>query len=186
MESFTFTATRAFLAAASLLAPLMAFAAEPLLSPPEHFARNELIEKRHQTDEVHCSAMSGSAQNICSHQATGRLMAARAQIEYDLSGKPADLARVRQAQADAEYAVEKTRCGDAHGSARSLCLAGAKASRAKAASSATLERRVGEARADAIDTDNKADWTVAKERCSTLSEPAHDQCVGAAKKRYGN
>ncbi len=57
---------------------------------------------------------------------------ARAELEYQFTGKAADRIKLALAKADADFALAKERCDDKPGSTKDACREEAKASHVKA------------------------------------------------------
>ena len=170
------------LAIAALLAASSAFSAN--MSKPEYTAAKDRIAADYKLDKAACDKLSGNAKDICKEQAEGKQKVARAELDYSDSGKPADGVKVAIAKADATDAVAKEKCDDKSGNPKDLCVSEAKAAHTKALTDARLSERVGEARKDAAQDKNDADYKVAAEKCESLAGDAKASCVSAAKARF--
>ena len=170
------------IAVAALCAAAGSFGAN--MSKPDYTAAKDRIEADYKVDRNACDKFSGNAKDICKEQAQGREKVARAELEYNDSGKPADATKVAIARADATYAVAKEMCDDKSGNAKDVCVSEAKAVHTKALTDVRLSERVGEARKDAAQDKNDADYKVAAEKCESLAGDAKAACVSAAKARF--
>lgn len=155
------------------------------LGKAEYSAQKEHIGAEYKADKAACKQFSGNAQDICEAQAAGKEKVARAELDYSLSGKPADANKVDVAKADAAYAVAKEKCDDLAGDPKSVCVTEAKAAHTKALADAKLAKKVGAARSDAISDKNEADYKVAREKCESLGGESQSACISAAKAQFG-
>jgi len=170
------------LAAAALFAATASFGATT--SKADYTAAKDRVEAEYKADRAACDKFSGNAKDICKEQASGKEKVGLAEAEYAYSGKPADLSKVAIAKADANYAVAKEMCDDKSGNAKDICVSEAKATHTKVLTDARLTEKVGEARKDAAQDKNDADYKVATEKCESLAGDAKAACVSAAKARY--
>ena len=123
---------------------------------------------------------------VCSmEQAKGKEKVALAEAEYNYTGKQADANKIATEKADAHYAVAKEMCDEKGGNAKDVCVAEAKAEHKKALADAKLNKKVGEARNDAVEDKREADYKVATEKCDSLAGDAKSACISAAKSKYG-
>lgn len=173
---------RIALAAAALLAASVSLAAP--MSKEDYTASKDRIEAEYKADRAACDKYSGNAKDICSEKAKGKEKVALAELEYARSGKPADATKLAITKADATYAVAKDLCDDKSGNAKDVCVSEAKAAHTKALADARMSEKIGDARKDAVQDKNDADYKVAIEKCESLSGDAKTACVSAAKARY--
>jgi hypothetical protein len=132
-----------------------------------------------------CDGMSGNAKDICVETVKGKEKVAMAHLQFQRSGNVKDRAKLAEARADANYEVAKEVCDDQSGNAKDVCVAKAKAEHDSAKANAKMNKEVAEARNDAAETENKAEYKVASERCDAMSGNAKDSCMAAARARYG-
>ena len=170
------------LAIAALFAASGAFGAT--MNKADYTAAKDRIEAEYKADRAACDAFSGNAKDICKEKAEGKQKVARAELEYSDSGKPADATKVAIAKADATYGVAKQMCDDKNGNPKDVCVSEAKAAHTKALTDARMNEKVGEARKDAAQDKNDADYKVATEKCESLAGDAKASCVSAAKARF--
>jgi len=154
------------------------------LSKPDYAAAKDRIEADYKADRNACDKFSGNAKDICKEKAQGKEKVALAELEYRDSGKPADATKVAVAKADADYAVAKQMCDDKSGNAKDVCVSEAKAVRTKALTDARLGEKIGEAKKDAAQDKDAADYKVAIEKCESLAGDAKAACLSAAKARF--
>ena len=173
---------KTMLAIAALLAASSAFSAN--MNKAEYTAAKDRIAADYKLDKAACDKLSGNAKDNCKEQAEGKQKVARAELEYSDSGKPSDRTKLAMTKADASYAVAKEMCDDKGGNAKDVCVSEAKAAHTKALADARLSEKVGEARKDAAQDKNDADYKVAAEKCEGLAGDAKAACVSAAKARF--
>ena len=145
-----------------------------------------------------CRTLSAHAKEICTKEARGAALIARADL--DAIYKPSDPAayKARVVRADAAYAVTRAKCGDLAGQTREVCRMDAKGVHVRAvedAKVALVESRPGDtvvaknvavaqARKDAATARRKADFDAAKARCGALAPDLQAKCVEDAKRVY--
>ncbi len=171
------------LAIAALFAAGGAFAASG--DKADYSAAKDRISAEYKADKAACDAYSGNKKDICVEQAKGKESVAKAEAEYNYTGKQSDGNKVSVAKADADYAVAKEMCDDKGGNDKDVCMTSAKSAHKKALADAKMSKKVGEARKDAADDKRDADYKVATEKCDSLSGDAKAACVSAAKSKYG-
>lgn len=171
------------LAAAALLALPLAHAGT--IGKDEYKAGKDQISATYKADKARCDALSGNAKDICVEEAKGKEKVARAELEFNYSGKPADQNKVLVAKADAAYEVAKEKCDDLSGNSKDVCVKEAKAAHTKALADAKVGRVVGDASRDASKDKLDADYQVAAEKCDALAGDAKTGCMNDAKRRYG-
>jgi hypothetical protein len=170
------------LAIAALFAASGTYAATMVKA--DYRAAKDRIGADYKADKAACDSFSGNAKDICVEQAKGKESVARAELEANYTGKANDLNKVAVAKADAAYAVAKEMCDDKGGNAKDVCVTEAKATHTKQLADAKLNKKVGEARMDAVDDKRDADYKVAAEKCDSLSGDAKSACISAAKTRF--
>ena len=170
------------LAAAALCATTASFGAN--MSKPDYTAAKDRIEADYKADRNACDKFSGNAKDICREKAQGKEKVALAELEYIDSGKPADAIKVAVAKADTGYAVAKQMCDEKSGNAKDVCVSEAKATHTKALTDARLSEKIGEAKKDAAQDKDAADYKVAIEKCESLAGDTKAACLSAAKARF--
>ena len=139
----------------------------------------------YKTEKNACDAMKDNAKDICVQEAKGHERVAKAQAEYDYTGKPKDMTKLNKVKAEATYDVAKERCDDKAGNDKDVCVKEAKAMRDKAVADVTARKEIGEAKMDATKTKRDADYKVAAEKCDALAGDAKSACMTSAKTKYG-
>ena len=119
---------------------------------------------------------------------------AEAEAAYKHTPKARESARVAQAQANYNVAIEK--CDDLAGNRKDVCVKEAKAELVKGKANAKVDRvaadtsheaatKQAEARKDASADKRDAEYKVAIEKCDALAGSAKDACVSNAKVQFG-
>ena len=133
----------------------------------------------------HCNAAAGNPKDICIAEAK----AARVRAEADATAQYRNTLRAytkaRIDIANADFALDRTRCAALTGNERDVCVERAKASRTAALADARADKKVIQARSDAREDKRIAEYKVAAEKCDALAGAAKDQCVAAAKSQFG-
>ena len=173
------------IASAALCATFAASSAFAVtMTRAEYGTTKDRVSADYKADKSACASMSGNQKDVCQEQAKGKEKVARAELEYNYTGKPSDSNKIAVAKADATYAVAKEMCDDKGSNAKDVCVAEAKAVHTKALADAKMMKKVGEAKSDAVDDKRDADYKVANEKCDSLAGDAKAACVSAAKQRY--
>lgn len=166
------------------LLPLTATQAA-MMSKSDYKAAKARISDTYKADKSACTSMMGNAKDVCMEEAKAKEKVARAELEYDHSGKASDRNKVLEVKAKTAYAVAKERCDDLAGNAKDVCVQEAKAQETKALADAKLGKEISEARKDAAAEKAEADYKVEIQKCDALAGDAKSNCVAAAKARFG-
>jgi 5-deoxy-D-glucuronate isomerase len=132
-----------------------------------------------------CETLAAHAKNVCVEEVKGKEVVARAELQYEFSGRSGDQAKVLEAKAKSAYAVAKEKCDVQAGNAKEVCVQEAKAAEVKVLADAKLGQQIGEARKDGAQDILDADYTVASEKCNAQSGDAKARCIAATKSRFG-
>lgn len=173
--------------ASLLLVPMFALstAYAASMSKDDYSAGKTRISADYKTDKAACGSLVDNAKDICMEEAKGKEKVANAELKYGYSGKPADRISAMQVKAETVYNVAKEKCDDRAGNDKSVCLKEAKATEIKAKADARTTEKVGEARKDAAEDKQDADYKVAAQKCDALAGNAKDTCITAAKNQFG-
>ena len=169
-------------AIAALFAASTSFSAT--MTRAEVSAAKDRISAEFKADKASCDKFTGNEKDVCQAQAKGKEKVARAELDYNHTGKLADSTKIAVAKSDAAYAVAKEMCDDKGSNAKDVCVAEAKASHTKSLAEAKMNKKVGEARMNAVDDKRDADYKVATEKCDSLAGDAKAACISAAKARF--
>lgn len=115
---------------AALFAGSATFAAS--MSHAEYAAKKDQISAEFKADKAACDKLEGNNKDVCVEKAKGKEKVAKAELEFNYTGKEADSAKIAVAKADANYDVAKEMCDDKKGNDKDLCVKDAKAMHAKA------------------------------------------------------
>jgi len=143
------------------------------------------ISADYKADKAACASLTDNAKDICIEQAKAKEKVARAELQYNYTGKAADRNKVMVVKAESNYAVAKEKCDDKSGNDKAVCVQEAKAVETKALADARMGKQIGEARKDAAEDKRDADYKVAAEKCDAMSGDAKTSCITAAKAKFG-
>lgn len=90
-----------------------------------------------------------------------------------------------KARISAGYKADRAACDAQSGNAKDVCVQEAKAVEVKALADAKMGKEIRDARQDAATEKLDADYKVAIEKCDALAGDAKNNCVAAAKARFG-
>ncbi len=169
-------------AAAMLVLPVAHAAA---ISKADYKSGKTRISADYKADKAACAALAGNTKDICHQEAKAKEKVARAELEYDYTGKSSDRNKVLVAKAKSAYAVAREKCDDQTGNAKDVCVKEAKAVEVKALADAKLGKKIGEARKEAADDKRDADYKVAAEKCDAMAGDAKASCIADAKANFG-
>lgn len=148
-------------------------------------ASNSKAAADYKLASTHCDGLAGNPKDICVTQAK----AARVQVEADATaqykGTVSARSSARKDIADANYNVDKAKCAGQANNGKDVCLKQAKATMIAAKSDATADKKIMDARTDARDDKQTANYKVAVEKCDALAGSGKDACVASAKTKYG-
>ena len=102
------------------------------MSHAEYAAKKDQISAENKADKAACDKLDGNTKDVCVEKANGKEKVAKAELEFNYTGKQADSAKIAVAKADADYDVAKEMCDDKKGNDKDICVKDAKAAHAKA------------------------------------------------------
>ncbi|WBS04707.1 hypothetical protein OU994_10700 [Pseudoduganella sp. SL102] len=132
-----------------------------------------------------CNSLAGNPKDVCIAEAKAARVRAEADATAQFRNTLRAYTKARIDIANADFALDRTRCAALAGNERDVCVERAKASRTAALADARADKKVIEARSDAREDKRIAEYKVAAEKCDALSGTAKDQCVAAAKSQFG-
>lgn len=148
-------------------------------------AANDAASADYKLARARCDSLNDNPKDVCIAEAK----AARTFVEANAKANYKDSLSARTTAtkdiADANYDVEKTKCDSQTGNAKDVCVKVAKANKVAAVSNAKADKKVIEARTDARDDKNTAEYKIVLEKCDASTGAAKDACVTAAKKQFG-
>ncbi|WP_338758752.1 hypothetical protein [Massilia sp. METH4] len=132
-----------------------------------------------------CNSLAGNPKDVCIAEAKATRVRAEADATAQYRNTLRAYTKARIDIANADFALDRTRCGALAGNERDVCVERAKASRTAALADAKADKKVIEARSDAREDKRIAEYKVAAEKCDALAGTAKDQCVAATKSQFG-
>ena len=100
------------------------------MSHAEYAAKKDQISAEYKADKAACDKLDGNNKDVCVEKAKGKEKVAKAELEFNYTGKQADSAKIAIAKADADYDVAKEMCDDKKGNDKDVCVKDAKAAHA--------------------------------------------------------
>lgn len=171
----------AVLAACLCAAP---WAQAEVTSKADYRAAKDRITETYKADKAACDKLKDNAKDVCQEEARAKEKVARAEVEYQHTGKLSDRNHLAKVKAETAYDVAKERCDDKSGQDKDVCVREAKTAEEKAMAEAKLNKEVGNAAQDAVSDKADADYKLATEKCDALSDDAKSACVDKAKARF--
>ncbi|HSW04615.1 hypothetical protein [Aquabacterium sp.] len=172
--------------AALIAAGLLAISAVQAQMPAADYkAAKDRISETYKTDKKACDQLSANAKDVCTEEAKGKEKIAKAELEYQHTGKADDLRKVTLAKAEAAYEVAKEKCDDLAGNDKDVCKKEAKAAEVKAKADVKVSKVDANARQDAAQDKRDADYKVALAKCDAMAGEAKVACVNSAKAQFG-
>lgn len=132
-----------------------------------------------------CDAIAGNPKDVCVAEAKAQRVRTEqeAQAYYKNTLKAYTSSRMKIAEAN--YDLDKAKCGALAGNEKDVCISQAKATLVASEADAKADKKAMEARADARDDKRAAEYQVAKEKCDAFAGATKDSCMSAAKAQYG-
>jgi hypothetical protein len=179
-------------AAASTMAPV---AVTPISKDAYDMAIKN-ADTQAKLDKDVCSSRTANAKDICLAEANGKEKVAKADAEAAYKNTPKAREEMRDARAEATYAVAKQKCDALAGNPKDVCVKEADAVQVKAKADAKVDRvaadtrqdsaaKQADANKDANADKRNADYKVAIEKCDAFAGSAKDSCVSTAKTQFG-
>ncbi|MES2958390.1 MAG: hypothetical protein V4792_09390 [Pseudomonadota bacterium] len=175
-------ALKTSLIVSALLALPLANAA---ISKTDYSAGKTRISADYKANKAACDSLKANAKDICVEEAKAKEKVARAELEFNYTGKPADQTKLLETKAKTAYAVAKEKCDDKAGNDKDVCVKEAKAAEVKGLADAKMGKQITEAKKDATADKRDADYKVAAEKCDAMSGDAKNACIASAKARFG-
>ena len=172
----------------SVLAAACMFAVHPAraeMNQDEYKAAKDRIESTLKSDKAACGNQSGNAKDVCIEEAKAREKVARAELDFNRSGKDKDARKVSEVKAKTTYDVAKEKCDDLSGNAKDVCVKDAKAAETKSLADIKASKEIRETQKDAAQDKNDAEYKAAVERCDSYSGDAKNNCQADVKARFG-
>lgn len=148
-------------------------------------AADEQAAANYKLARAQCDSLNGNPKDICIAQAKAARIQVEANAKAEYKNTVGALADARKDIANANYEVEKTKCGSQTGNAKDVCVKEAKSVMIASIADAKSAEKVSGARADARDDKQDALYKVAVEKCGAQNGNAKDDCIANAKTKYG-
>jgi hypothetical protein len=166
----------------------LASAAAVAVTPETKLAYNQAMEQAataYKVARAGCDGISGNPRDVCIAEA--KLARVRAEEEANAHYKDTLKAytKARIDIANATYDLDKAKCKSLAGNDNDVCMAQAKSALVAAKADAKADKTAIEARSDARDDKRTAEYKVALEKCDAFAGAVKDNCVSAAKLKYG-
>ena len=158
-------------------------AAYAAITKDEHKAATKNADMAYKSAKASCGSLAGNAKDVCIAEAKVQKTYAVAKADGEYKNTPKAMYDGRKSVASAEYDLAKAKCGSLAGNAKDVCIKEAKAVDVRAQADAKAGTKISDARADASDAKNTANYKVAIEKCDALSGDAKAACVKEAKAR---
>lgn len=170
------------LAAAVLVLPV---AQAAIITQVELTMAQTRVSEALQGDRQACESLTANAKDVCVEEVRAKEVVARAELQYEFSGKPDDRTKVLEAKAESAHAIAREKCDSQAGTAKTACVQEAKAVEIKVLAEAKMDQQLGEAKKDGAQDILDADYKVASQQCNALSGEAKTRCIVATKSRFG-
>jgi hypothetical protein len=154
------------------------------ISKDEYHATKDRITADYKVDKAACDSLKDNAKDICVEEATAKEKVAKAELEFNYTGKASDRAHIAVVKAETAYGVAKEKCDDKTGNDKDVCVKEAKATETKAKADAKLIKDMTAACKENVEDKMDANYKVAKEKCDAFSGDAKTACMDKAKAHY--
>ena len=131
-----------------------------------------------------CDGVTGNPKDVCVAEAKASRVRTQEEAGALYKNTLRAFTQSRLKIADANYALDKTKCAALTGNPKDVCVSQAKAALVAAQADAKADKKAIEARTDARDDKRTAEYKVALEKCDAFAGTVKDTCVAAAKSQY--
>lgn len=170
---------------AAILASGGAMAAPTAEAKAAYVQAKDRAEADYKMARAQCDAITGNPKDVCKADADAARVRTREEASAMYKNTLKAFTESRMKIADANYTLDKAKCGALAGNDKDVCLKQAKATRIAAQADAKADKKAIEARSDARDDKRTAEYKVALEKCDAYAGAAKDSCVSTAKSQYG-
>ena len=171
--------------ALSALLPTLASAAAAPEEKALYKDAKEAAAQQYKQSRAQCDTIAGNPKDVCIAEAKAARVRAEADATAHYKNTLRAYTKARKDIAEADYAVDHSRCEALTGNDKDVCITRAKATRTAALADAKADKKVIEARSNAREDKRIAEYKVAAEKCDALAGTAKEQCVSAAKTQFG-
>ena len=160
--------------------------AAPTVEAKAAFAQaKDRADADYKAARTRCNAIAGNPRQVCMAEANAARVRTKEEASALYQNTLKAYTRSRLKIADANYDVDKAKCGALAGNDKDVCIKQAKSTLIAARADAKADMKAIEARADARDDKRTAEYKVAREKCDAFAGAAKDSCISAAKSQYG-
>ena len=160
--------------------------AAPTVEAKAAFAQaKDRADADYKAARTRCNAIAGNPRHVCMAEANAARVRTQEEASALYQNTLKAYTRSRLKIADANYDVDKAKCGALAGNDKDVCIKQAKSTLIAAQADAKADKKAIEARADARDDKRTAEYKVAREKCDAFAGAAKDSCISAAKSQYG-
>ena len=160
--------------------------AAPTVEAKAAFAQaKDRADADYKAARTRCNAITGNPREVCMAEANAARVRTKEEASALYQNTLKAYTRSRLKIADANYDVDKAKCGALAGNDKDVCIKQAKSTLIAARADAKADKKAIEARADARDDKRTAEYKVAREKCDAFAGAAKDSCISAAKSQYG-
>lgn len=170
---------------AAILASGVAVAAPTAEAKAAYVQAKDRAEADYKMARAKCNAITGNPKDVCKAQADAARVRTREEASAMYNNTLKAFTESRMKIADANYTLDKAKCGALTGNDKDVCLKQAKSTLIAAQADAKADKKAIEARTDARDDKRTAEYKVAREKCDAYAGAAKDSCVSTAKSQYG-
>ena len=174
-----------------MAAPVYAQAISQAITKEDYKLQKDHIEKTHDADKAKCKNLMGNKRDICVVEADAKEDIAQAELEAAYKNTGKERIAAAKVRAKAEFDVDKQRCDDHKGDAKSLCVTQAEAKRDRAL--ADIEARketykaqqdINKARKDAREEKMDVTFEAEMKKCDSYAGDVKDACEARVKQRF--
>ena len=178
-----YTYFKASMLVSTLLAASVSFGAT--MEKSEYSSAKTQISGDYKTDRTACDKNSGNERDICTEKAKAKEKVAKAELEYNYTGKASDAKRLAIVRGDSTYSIAKKMCDAKTGNEKDVCVKEAKATHTKAIADAKMTKNISDARKSDAGDKQDAEYEFATQKCESLTGDTKAACVSQAKAKFG-
>ena len=170
---------------AAIVAASAAIAAPTVESKSAYVQAKDRADADYKAARSRCDAITGNPRDVCMAEANAARVRTREEASALYQNTLKAFTQSRMKIADANYDLDKAKCGALAGNDKDVFIKQAKSALVAAQADAKADKKAIEARADARDDKRTAEYKVAREKCDAFAGAAKDSCISAAKAQYG-
>lgn len=174
-----------------MAAPVYAQAISQAITKEDYKLQKDNIEKTHDADKAKCKKLMGNQRDVCVVEAAAKEDVAKAELEAAYKNTGKERIAAAKVRAKAAFDVDKERCDDQKGDAKSLCVTQAEAKRDRALADVEAQKEVykahkdiNEAKKDAREEKMDATYEAEMKKCDSYAGDAKDTCEVKVKQRF--